>query len=136
MGQGVNQKDLLVKIDDGTGTMVEIPYQGEAEFNTGKETQVSRTKNGAHPYQTEAGATLTFSFEKERPALTIHTRLRTLSETGELVAVEYGDKNTGGEMRSGSASVSLGAETAGTEGVISQSVSLGFVDDPVPGITA
>lgn len=136
MGQAVNQTDYLVKVDDGTGTMIEIPYQGSATYDSGKRTEQSRTKNGTHAYQTEAGASLSFSFEKERPALAIHTRLRTLSETGEVVAIEYGDKNSGGELRSGTAVISLGEEEAGTEGVIETSVTIGFVDDPVYSVTA
>ena len=36
MGTAVKGKDLLIHVDDGTGTMVEVPYQGDATYNPGK----------------------------------------------------------------------------------------------------
>lgn len=136
MGLAVQGKDLLVFVDDGTGQMLEIPYQGDANFNPGKTSNVSVTKNGKHTFQSEAGAQITFSFEKERPALAAHTRLRTLSSTGALATVEYRDKNSGGESLSGMAQVTLGEEAANVEGIIVTSVTIAFVDDPVPGNVA
>lgn len=131
MGLAVKGKEYLVFIDDGTGTMVEVPYQGDATFNSGKSSAISVTKNGKHPYQTEEGASISFTFEKERPALAAHTRLRTLSETNEQVAVEFGDTNSGGEKRTGTALVTLGEEASNVEGVIVVNCTLSFVDDPV-----
>lgn len=136
MGTAVRGKDLLIHVDDGNGTMVEVPYQGDATYNPGKSSNISVTKNGKHPYQTEEGATITFSFEKERPALAVHTRLRTLSQTGDAVAVEYKDSNSGGESYSGSAVITLGEEESGVEGVIKTNVTIAFVDDPVIGTVA
>ena len=130
MGTAVKGKDLLIHVDDGTGIMVEVPYQGDATYNPGKTSNISVTKNGKHPYQTEEGATITFSFEKERPALAVHPRLRTLSQTGEQVAVEYKDSNAGGEAYSGNAVITLGEEESGVEGVIKTNVIVAFVDDP------
>ncbi|WP_224826286.1 phage tail protein [Cognatishimia sp. MH4019] len=138
MGTAVKGKDLLIHIHDGgdPGGMVEVPYQGDATYNPGKSSNISVTKNGKHPYQTEEGATITFSFEKERPALAVHTRLRTLSQTGDAVAVEYKDSNSGGESYSGNAVITLGEEESGVEGVIKTNVTIAFVDDPVIGNVA
>lgn len=136
MGTAVKGKDYLVFIHDGgdPGQLVEVPYQGDSTFNNGKTSNISVTKNGKHPYQTDEGASVSFSFEKERPALAIHTRLRTLSETGAEVQAEYRDKNVGGESRSGTVLVTIGDEPANTEGVIVTNVTLAFVDDPVFGV--
>lgn len=136
MGTAVKGSDKLIHVDDGAGEMVEIPYQGDATYNPGKSAEISRTKNGAHPYSTDAGHTITFSIEKERPALAAHTRLRTLSASGDLVQVSYDDPKAGGETLTGEAMVVVGEETANTEGVLTQSVTIAFVDDPVPGVTA
>lgn len=136
MGTAVKGKDKLVYIDDGAGTVTEVPYQGDARYNRGLTNQVSKTKNGKHGYQTDEGASISFSFEKERPALAIHTRLRTLSETGETTACEYNDKYSGGESISGNVTVTLGEEESNTEGVLVQPVTLNFVDDPVVGNVA
>lgn len=136
MGTGIKGSDYLVSIDDGSGAMVEVPYQGDATYNPGKNLERSKTKNGVHTYTSEEGATLTFSFEKERPALAAHTRLRTLSDTESLVNVEFGDKNSGGEKRSGEAQILLGEEETGTEGIIKVSVTVAFTADPVIGIVA
>ena len=138
MGTAVKGKDLLIYIHDGNdpGEMVEVPYQGDATYNPGRSSNISVTKNGKHPYQTEEGATITFSIEKERPALAVHTRLRTLSATGAEVAVEYRDKNSGGESYSGTAIITLGEEKSGVEGVVETGVTVAFVDDPVPGVVA
>ncbi len=131
MGTAVKGKDLLIHVDDGTGMKVEVPYQGDATYNPGKTSNISVTKNGKHPYQTEEGTTITFSFEKERPALAVHTRLRTLSQTGEQVAIDYRDSNSGGESYSGNAVITLGEEESGVEGVMKINVTAAFVDDPV-----
>ncbi len=136
MGTAVRGKDLLIYIDDGDGTMTEVPYQGDATYNSGKSSEISVTKNGKHAYQTEEGASITFSFEKERPALAIHTRVRTLSETGASVAVEYKDQNSGGESYSGNAVISLGEQQANVEGVINVNVTVAFIDDPVVGLVS
>ena len=77
---------------------------------------------------------MSFSIEKERPALSAHTRLRTLSETGEEVSVEYRDKHSGGESLSGLAAVIVGEETAGVDGMLVQQVTITFVGEPVPAI--
>lgn len=136
MGTAVKGKDILVHIDDGAGTMTEVPYQGDARYNRGLTNQVSKTKNGKHGYQTDEGATISFSFEKERPALPIHTRLRTLAETGASSACEYKDENSGGESISGNVVVTLGEEETNVEGVLVQPVTLNFIDDPVVGNVA
>lgn len=138
MGTAVKGKDLLIHVHDGgdPGTMIEVPYQGDATYNPGKSSNISVTKNGKHPFQTDEGATITFSFEKERPALVIHTRLRTLSETGEAVAVDYKDRNSGGESQSGLAVITLGEEASGVEGVVETQVTIAFVNDPVVGLVA
>ncbi|MEP4195981.1 MAG: hypothetical protein ABJL99_10140 [Aliishimia sp.] len=136
MGQAVQGKDLLVSIDDGAGTQVDVPYQGDATFNNGKSSEISVTKNGKHPFQQEEGASISFSIEKERPALTVHTRLRTLSDSAEPVAVEYKDKNSGGESMSGTALITLGEETSNVEGIVNVNVTIAFIDDPVPGLVA
>lgn len=138
MGTAVKGNDLLIHIHDGgsPGAMVEVPYQGDATFNPGKTQNISVTKNGKHGYQSDEGATLKFSFEKERPALTVHTRLRTLSQTGAQVAVEYKDKNSGGESYSGDAVVTLGEEESGVEGVVKVAVTIAFIADPVIGAVA
>lgn len=138
MGLAVKGKDLLIHIHDGNdpGEMLEVPYQGDATFASGKSSNISVTKNGKHPYQTEEGASISFTFEKERPALAVHTRLRTLSETGAQVQVEYKDKNAGGESYTGNALITLGEESSNVEGVVVTNCTLAFVDDPVPGIVS
>lgn len=136
MGTGVLGKDKLVHIHDGAdpGEMVEVPHQGDATFNPGKSANISVQKNSKMPYNSDEGASVTFSIKKERPALAAHTRLRTLAATGEEVDVEYRDKHSGGESQSGKAVITLGEEGAGTEGLLEQQVTVSFVDDPVPGI--
>ncbi|WP_208348696.1 hypothetical protein [Pseudaestuariivita rosea] len=129
MATAVNGKEVLVFIDDGTRTMVEVPYQGDATYASGRTAEISVTKNGKHPYQTEAGETVTFSFEKERPVLAVHNRLRQVAESGEIIAAEYKDPKEGGEGRSGQAMVTLGNETTNVEGVVTTEVTLSFVDN-------
>lgn len=123
MGTAVKGKDKIIKVHDGTA-LVEVPFQGDATYNPGKTPQNSRSKNGGHAFHNEEGETITFAIEKERPALTVHTRLRTLAASGELVEIEYADKNTGGESKTGTALVTLGEESAGVDGVVTQQVTL------------
>jgi hypothetical protein len=116
--------------------MLEVPHQGDATFNPGKSVNFSKRKNSNVPFETNDGATVTLTILKERPALTAHTRLATLAGTFEPVMVEYKDPNTGGEIQSGMAHISLGQETSGTDGHLEQEVTIAFVDDPTPGVSA
>lgn len=137
MGTAVNGKDMRVFVHDGDdpGVMVEVPFQGDATYNSGKSAEQSRTKNGTHAFQNETGASITFTFERERPALPSHTRLQTLSDSGEAVAIEYRDANSGGLSITGDAVVTLGEEAANVEGLISVNVTLSFITDPARGVT-
>lgn len=138
MGSPVLGKDKLVYIGDGGDpeTLIDVPHQGDATFNTGVTAEISVQKNSKLPYSNEAGASITFSIRKERPALAPHTRLAALAASGEQVACEYRDKNTGGEKHAGQVVVTLGEETTGVEGLLEQQVTLSFVGDPVRGVTA
>ena len=128
---GVKGKDVLISVDDGSGTMVEVEYQGDATYNSGKSQNVVRAKNGSLPYQSEEGATLTFTFSKVRPLSTGQNRLYTLSDSNAAAEVEYNDPASGGHKVAGKANVTISEETANTEGIISVNVSMAFVDDPV-----
>lgn len=128
---GVKGKDVLISVDDGSGTMLEVEYQGDATYNSGKSQNVVRAKNGSIPYQSEEGATLTFTFSKVRPLSTGQNRLYTLSDSTDAAAVEYNDSASGGHKIAGTANVTISEETANTEGIISVNVSIAFVDDPV-----
>ncbi|WP_172332599.1 hypothetical protein [Mangrovicoccus sp. HB161399] len=133
MGNAVKGKERLLYIDNGSGTLVEVPFQGDGTYNPGKTAGTSRTKNGSHPYATDAGATFTTNIEFERPMLAVHTRLQELSASGEIIAVEVRDKNIGGQKYSGTAQIVLGEEQSGVDGVLSQALSVNFADDPVTG---
>jgi len=135
MGVGVQGKEKLVKIDI-SGTMTEVDHQGDATFNTGKTGNISAQKNSKLPFQTEAGATVTFTIKKERPMLAAHTALIAAGSTGAIIAAEYADYTTGGESHSGDVQVTMGEESTGVEGLLEQGVTLSFVDDPVAGVTA
>ena len=133
---GVKGKDVLISVDDGAGTMVEVEYQGDATYNSGKSQNVVRAKNGSLPYQSEEGATLTFTFSKVRPLSTGQNRLYTLSDSNAAVGVEYNDTASGGHKIAGTANVTISEETANIDGIIAISVSMAFVDDPVRSVNA
>ena len=127
---GVLGKEVLISVDDGTGTMLEVEYQGDATFNSGKSQNVVRAKNGSLPYQTEEGATVTFSFSKVRPLSAGQNRLYALSDSNEAALVEYNDPASGGHKVAGNAHVTISDETAGVDGVIAVNVAIAWVDDP------
>jgi len=127
---GVRGKDVLISVDDGSGTMLEVEYQGDATYNSGKSQQVVRAKNGSLPYQSEDGATITFTFNKVRPLSAGQNRLYALSDSNEAAAVEYNDPKSGGHKIAGNANVTISEETANVEGIIAVNVSIAFVDDP------
>ncbi|WP_108259343.1 phage tail protein [Mangrovicoccus ximenensis] len=130
MGNAVKGKDKLLFIDV-SGTMTEVPYQGDGTYNSGKTASTSRTKNGSHPYATDSGAIFTTKVEPERPMLAIHTRLQELSASGEIIDVEIRDKNVGGESYVGTAAITISEESSGVDGVLTWSISVNFADDPV-----
>ncbi|XAT57849.1 hypothetical protein GN241_11045 [Rhodobacteraceae bacterium IMCC1335] len=127
----VKGKDILISIDDGSGTMLEVEYQNDATFNSGKAQEKARSKNGTLPYQTEEGATITFDFNKVRPLSAGQNRLYALSDSGETAALTYDDENTGGHKIAGDVNVTISEESSGTDGVVSISVVIAFADDPV-----
>jgi hypothetical protein len=127
----VKGKDILFSIDDGNGTMLEVEYQNDATYNSGKSQESARSKNGTLPYQTEAGATITFAFNKVRPLSAGQNRLYALSDSGAAAAVVYDDAKVGGHKIAGDANVTISEEGSGVEGVVSISVAIAFVDDPV-----
>ena len=133
---GVQGKEVLISVDDGTGTMLEIEHQNDATYNPGKTQNVKRSKNGSLPYQSEEGATVTFSFDKVRPLSAGQNRLYALSDSNEAAAIEYNDPGTGGHKRSGLANVTLGEESANNEGIVSVNVSIAFVNDPATSVNA
>ena len=127
---GVRGKDVLISVADGDGTMLEIEYQGDATFNSGKSQNVVRAKNGSLPYQSEEGATITFTFNKVRPLSAGQNRLYALSDSSAAAAVEYNDVASGGHKIAGDAKVTISDESAGVDGIIAVNVSIAFVDDP------
>lgn len=133
---GVNGKEVLISVDDGSGTMLEVEYQGDATFNSGKTQNVVRAKNGSLPYQSEEGATISFTFSKVRPLSAGQNRLYALSDGGESAAVEYNDGKAGGHKIAGTANVTISEETSNTDGLIEVSVSMAFVDDPARTVNA
>lgn len=133
---GVRGKDVLISVDDGTGTMLEVEYQGDATFNSGKSQNVVRAKNGSLPYQSEEGATITFTFNKVRPPSSGQNRLYALSDSNDAAPVEYNDPASGGHKIAGSANVTISEETANVEGIIAVNVSIAFADDPVRTVNA
>ena len=133
---GVRGKDVLISVDDGSGTMLEVEYQGDATYNSGKSQNVVRAKNGSLPYQSEEGATITFTFNKVRPLSAGQNRLYTLSDSNEAAAVEYNDPASGGHKIAGNANVTISEETANVEGIIAVNVSIAFVDDPTRTVNA
>ena len=128
---GIRGKDVLISVDDGSGTMLEIEYQGDATYNSGKSQNVVRTKNGSLPYQSEEGATISFTLQKLRPLSHGQNRLYALSDNNEAAAIEYNDAANGGHKIAGSANVTISEETANTDGLIAVNVSIAFVGDPV-----
>lgn len=130
MGTPVKGKDKLVYIGDGVGGFDEVEYQGDCTFSTGKTAEISRTKNGSHPYSNDGGASVVFSIEKERPALAVHTRIRDFGISEDHIAFRYSDERTGGERVSGVCKITVGDETTNVEGVLVQQVTLSVVDDP------
>lgn len=133
---GVRGKDVLISVDDGAGTMLEVEYQGDASFNSGKSQNVVRAKNGSLPYQSEEGATITFTFNKVRPLSSGQNRLYALSDSNDEAPVEYNDPASGGHKIAGSANVTISEETANVEGIIAVNVSIAFADDPVRTVNA
>ena len=128
---GVLGKDYLIYIDNGSGTMLEIEYQNDAEFNTGKTSETKRTKNGSLPYQIEAGASISFSFQKLRPMSAAQLRLYALADSGAITAVTFEDKLTGGHKRAGNALVTITGEPTNVEGLVEVNVTLSFQGDAV-----
>ena len=128
---GVNGKDILIYIEDAAGKMQEVEYQNDATFNSGKTQNTARSKNGSLPYQTEEGATISFAFNKVRPLSAGQNRLYDLSDSGEAAAVEYNDPISGGHKIAGNVHVTISEETSNVDGLVTISVALAFVDDPV-----
>jgi len=126
----VQGKEVLVKIDDGSGTLLEVEFQNDATYNSGKTQNITRSKNGSSPWQAEAGATITFSFTKQRPLTAAQNRLYALSESGAASPCEYDDSATGGHKRAGNVHVTISDEPANTEGVVEVNVTLAFAGDP------
>lgn len=133
---GVRGKDVLISVDDGTGTMLEVEYQGDATYNSGKSQNVVRAKNGSLPYQSEEGATITFTFNKVRPLSSGQNRLYALSDSNEAAAVEYNDPASGGHKIAGSGNVTISEETSNVDGLIAVNVSIAFAGDPVRTVNA
>ncbi len=128
---GVRGKDVLISVDDGSGTMVQVEYQGDATYNSGKSQNVVRAKNGSLPYQSEEGATITFTFNKVRPLSAGQNLLYALSDSNEAVMVAYDNNAKGGHKIAGCAQITISEETAGTDGIIAVNVSMAFAgDDP------
>lgn len=132
----VRGENVLISVDDGTGTMLEVEYQGDATYNSGKSQNVARSKNGSLPYQSNEGATITFTFNKVRPLSTGQNRLYALSDSQEAATVEYNDTPAGGHKIAGPANVTVSEETANVDGLISVNVSIAFADDPVRTVNA
>ncbi len=133
---GVRGKDVLISVDDGTGAMLEVEYQGDATYNSGKSQNVVRAKNGSLPYQSEEGATITFTFNKVRPLSAGQNRLYALSDSNEPAAVEYNDPAAGGHRVAGNANVTISEETANVDGILAVNVSIAFANDPVRTVNA
>ena len=124
---GVQGKDVLVFIaatDTADPTMIEVEHQGDATYSDGKTTETVVNKNGKLVYVSEAGETIEFSLTKTRPLLPGQARVLALAGTGQSVKVAYDDPNSGGIKREGLFAVSVGQESANTEGLLEVPVTL------------
>jgi hypothetical protein len=134
---GVEGKDVIVRIENsGATAFLEVEHQNDATYNTGITGNKKRAKNGTLPYQTREGASISFSYQKTRPMSAGQLRLVEVAGTGELVKVEYDDPNTGGQKRAGTAQVTLGSESAATDGLTTVEVTINFEGDPVETVNA
>lgn len=136
MPDPVKGEDVLVKVDDGASTMLTVEHQGDAQFNTGVDLSMIKTKTGFLANRTEAGETITFSFRKVRPLSTGQARVYALHDSGELIAVEYDDPNTGGHKVAGDAHVVITGEQSGVDDVVEVSVTLAFESDATRTVNA
>lgn len=123
-------KDLLLTIDDGTGTFVEVSNQGAGTYKPGKSAGVTVHKNGQTPHQSRAGESYETDFMSRRPMLADHQRIRDLAASGEIVAVVIADTNTGGDVYTGNAMLTEGDSVTGVDGAITYPLTVTF-DGPV-----
>lgn len=126
MPDPVNGADVLIKVDDGASVMLTVEHQGDAQYNTGVDLSMIRTKTGFLANRTESGETITFSFRKVRPVSAGQARIQALHDSGELQPVEYDDPNTGGQKVAGNARVVITGEQAGVDDIMEVSVTLAF----------
>lgn len=130
---GVRGQDQVIAImsADPTPVPLEIEYQLDANYDTGVKQQLKKTKNGTLPFQTNDGATLSFSVVRTRPMSAGQQRLWDVAKSGELAEIIYEDPSAGGLKRTGMAQASIGSEKANNDELIEAEFSVAWVDDPI-----
>lgn len=135
---GAQGKNYLIKINDTSTspqTYTEIECQGEATLNTGKALEISRTKNCAHPYFTEAGYTITAQVEIEAPIGTQQAKILDAADNETQLEVQFVSSDTGVPKWEGQAYVAYDPFTTPTEGIATIDVAFAFVNDPTRGVS-
>lgn len=129
--------DSLFFLHDGAdpGTMIEVEFQDNSKYSTGKKQETKRTKNGTLPFQTNDGATLTFSITKVRPLSAGQARLWAVAASGEIIQAEYKDPTSGGHVRSGYVQITMGDEEGANNSPIEVEFTVAFVDDPTEAVS-
>lgn len=130
---GLQGKNYRLEIADLTAsplTYTEVACQGDLTFNTGKSLEISRTKNCKNPFFREAGFTATFSAELETPADATHTLLLASADGEIQVGARLTSTETGAPIWTGNAFVAYDPLEAPTEGIVTISVTVAWVDDP------
>lgn len=135
---GAQGKNYLIKISDtatSPQTYAEIECQGEATLNTGKALEISRTKNCAHPYFTEAGYTIATQVEIEAPIGTNQAKILDAADNESLLYVQFISTETGVPKWEGTAYAAYDPFTTPTEGIATIDVAFAFVNDPTRGVS-
>lgn len=130
---GLMGKDYKLQVADLSVSPVaynDVACQGDLEFNTGKALEISRTKNCAHPFFTEAGYTATVPVELETPADSTHTLILDAADNETEIGLKVVSTKTGAPTWTGNGYVAYSPLTAPTEGPVTISVAAAWVDDP------
>lgn len=135
---GAQGKNYLIKISDTASspqTYSTLECQGEAALNTGKALEISRTKNCAHPYFTEAGYTLNTQVEIEAPIGTQQGKILEAADNETTLYVQFISSESGVPKWEGEAYVAYDPFTTPIEGIVTIDVAFAFVNDPTRGVS-
>lgn len=129
---GALSKNYTVKLgnSDSPLTYTDVACQGDLTFNTGKTLEISRTKNCKNPFFREAGYTASFTVELETPMDATHTLILTNADAETLEDVQVTSTETGLPVWTGQAYLAYDPLNAPTEGIVTLSVLVAWVNDP------